>query len=104
METSSDLKVAQSSRSAIDSLENSKKEFSALIQKLDKEVHDLSQGVRIAGTDVSMPSISRVNKLKLHRRQLQDLLEQMETMDGNAWEAFKPLAQAAYQDAAAARQ
>lgn len=104
METTTDLKIAQTSRPAIDALDNSKEEFKALIDRMNNDVLSLSQQVRLAKDAADPEVIGRINKLKLNSKQLQDLLTQMEAMDETAWEVARPAAELAYVKAAAVNQ
>ncbi len=104
MEDTTDLKVAQTSRPVIDSLENSKEEFKALIDRMNNDVQSLSQQVRTAADSSDPEVIGRINKLKLNSKQLQSLLTQMEAMNETAWEMARPAAELAYEKASAASQ
>ncbi len=104
MESTNEPKVARTSRPSIGSLENSKKEFAAMIEKLDSEVRDLSQAVRMDGNAGHNSTIDRVNRLKLHRLRLNEMLTAMQAADEEAWERMRPSAQSAYEEAEAARQ
>lgn len=104
MHNASDLKVAQSSRSTIDSLENAKEEFKALITKLDNLVGDNSQQVRISNDASNNGQIGEINRLKLHRRNLHEMLVKMESLPESSWENMRPTAQKIYEEAAAAKQ
>ncbi len=104
MEATTDLKVAQTSRSVIDALENSKEEFKALIDRINNHVQSLSQQVRMANDAADPEVIGRINKLKLNSKQLQDLLTKMDAMDETAWEVVRPDAELAYEKASAASQ
>ena len=104
MEVTTALKVVKTSRSAIDSLENSKEEFKALIDKMDKEVQDLFQQVRIANSADNAQLVGRMNKLELHRNQLQEMLADMKAMYQATWEEMRAAASQAYEEASMARQ
>jgi len=104
MAHTTDLKVAKSSRSIIESLENSKEEFRALISKIDNEVQELSQKVRNGSGPADNDTVGRINKLKMNFKQVQDLLTKMETIDETAWETLRPEAAQAYEKASTARQ
>ena len=99
MEGASDLKVAKTSRAAIDSISNSKEEFSSLISKMDTGMSDNSQQVRIAKEDTNADQIGQINKLKIHRRRLHDMLMKMETMEDGTWELLRPEAIRIYEEA-----
>ncbi|MBK8564999.1 MAG: hypothetical protein IPN76_17090 [Saprospiraceae bacterium] len=101
MENTSDLKVAITSRAAIDSLSNSKEEFSTLISMMDKEIGDNSQQVRISNDASNTDQIGRINKLKIHRKMLQDMLAKMELMQEENWETLRPEAKETYEAATA---
>lgn len=104
MTITSDMKVAQSSRPSIDSLENSKEEFKAIIAKFDNLIGDNSQQVRITNDASSNRQIGQINKLKIHRRQLQEMLMRMESLPEDAWETMRPAAQKIYEEAAKTKQ
>ncbi|GEM_PF-4581302 len=104
MTNTTDLKVAKSSRTIIDSIENAKEEFRVLISKIDNEVQELSQKVRNSSGPADNDTVGRINKLKMNFKQLQDLLTKMETMDETAWETLRPEVAQAYEKASTARQ
>jgi len=104
METTNAMKVAKTSRSSIESLENSKEEFMAMIEKMDAEISDLSQAVRMEGNATSTGTIERVNKLKIHRLRLNEMLTAMQAADERTWVAMRQSAQLAYEEADTARQ
>lgn len=105
METTNALKVAKTSRSSIESLENSKEEFIAMIEKMDAEISDLSQTIRATeGSTGNTDAIGRVNKLKIHRKRLDDLLAAMQAGDEHTWGTMRESAQLAYEAAMTARQ
>ncbi len=104
MDNNLDLKVAKTSRSAIDSLQNSKSEFQSVIQKMDTEITELSQEVRIQNGSATSSSINRINKLKLHRKRLGDMLAVMDQHGETAWEMLRPEAKQTFEEVLLARQ
>ncbi|MBI1226731.1 MAG: hypothetical protein GC192_15965 [Bacteroidetes bacterium] len=102
MEDTSVLKIAKTSRSAIDSLANSKEEFNVIIAKLDKLIGDNSQQVRISNDISNASQVGLINKLKIHRKRLCDMLAEMEVIKEDAWEALRPEAAKVYEEAASA--
>ncbi len=104
MTDTSDIKVAQSSRSSIDSLENSKEEFKALVAKMDNLISDNSQQVRMSNDASSNGQIGLINKLKIHRRNLHEMLLEMEATPEETWGTIRPAAQKIFEEAAAAKQ
>jgi hypothetical protein len=100
MEGISNLKVAKTSRAAIDSISNSKEEFSALIAKIDTKVGDMSQLVRISKNAANSSEVGQINKLKIHRKRLNDMLMKMEIMQDRTWELLRPEAARIYEEAA----
>ena len=104
METTSELKVAKTSRPSIDSLPNSRQEFSAFIAKMDNMIGDNSQQVRISKDASDSDQIGLINKLKIHRKRLHDMLVQMEAVSEENWETIRLEAIKTYDEAATAMQ
>lgn len=98
------LKVDQTSRSSIDSLYSSKEEFSALIAKMDNEMASLSQQIRLAGNGSNVEAVERLNKLRLHRRKLQEMRAGMEAIQEESWERIHADAIAIFKKASMAMQ
>jgi prefoldin subunit 5 len=104
MDNNLDLKVAKTSRSAINSLQNSRSEFQSVIEKIDSEITELSQEVRTPNGSATNESINRINKLKLHRKRLNDMLAVMDEHGETAWEMLRPEAKRTFEEALLARQ
>ena len=101
MENPPVLKVAKTSRATIESISNSKEEYSALISEIDKEMGDNSQLVRISKGASNANQVGEINKLKIHRMRLNDMLVKMELMKDDTWGLLRPKAQKIYEAAAA---
>ncbi len=99
MDNNLDIKVANTSRPVIESLQDSRSEFQSMIEKMDTEIEGLSQEVRIETGGSPNSHINRINKLKVHRKRLSDLLTVMDDNGGTTWDLLRPEAQQVFEDA-----
>ncbi|MCB0520856.1 MAG: hypothetical protein H6577_21260 [Lewinellaceae bacterium] len=102
MQTTSQ-KVKKTSRSKIDSLEHFKQEFAALLSRFDQEIANSAQYERVEMDGPSNDLINDLNRLKLHRSKLKDMLLSFENATAEEWVSIRPMARKVYEKAIEAR-
>ena len=95
--------VAQTSRPKIDSLDHFKQEFLALYAQLDEDIASVAQYERIKMDGPNEAFISNLNKLKIHRAKLKEMLQAFDNATEEEWVNMQPMACEVYEAAQKAR-
>lgn len=95
--------VSQTSRPKIDSLEHFKQEFLALYSQLDEDIAGAAQYERVQMNGPNNDLINNLNKLKIHRAKLKDMLMSFENASEEEWANIQPMAAEVYEEAQKAR-
>ncbi len=92
--------IHKTSRPEIDSLDQFQEEFTSLLENFDADIANLAQYERTEMHGPSVQLVERLNKLKLHRKKVKDMLALAEAgLTENAWVLLRPQAQEVFEKA-----
>jgi transposase-like protein len=74
-------------------------ETDSLLRSIEKSIEELSTFSRIYHKGKDQNLIDKMNRLKYHRRKLEECLEQIQSADQPAWLKIRDSAQATFQQA-----
>ncbi len=83
----------------IESQESFVLEYNALIDKINQSISDLAQYQRSTIGSPTIPLTEKLNRLKIHGKKLEHMLQELEHADDDEWNSQRQRAQQLYEEA-----